>query len=59
MRVRARLSIGVANAARSEVIEIPDDDLEGLDDKSREQRIQEYVDNWSQELIDLGWEEVE
>lgn len=58
MKVRVRLSIGIVNAVRQDTIEIPDEYLDGFDPEHREQVISEYVDIWSNEIIDIGWEEL-
>ncbi len=43
MKIKATLSIGFANADREDIIEIPDDELEGLDEHKREELINTYL----------------
>lgn len=57
MIVRAKLSIGFPGACRFADIEIPDEDLEGLDPQAREMLINDYVRDWGHEYIDWNWEE--
>ncbi|GIO42496.1 DUF7167 family protein [Paenibacillus apis] len=54
------VSTGFVGSRREETIEIPDEDLEGLDEHEREHLIQTVWEEWLWDgNIDGGWVEVE
>lgn len=59
MKVKAYLGIGYANSCQERIIEIPDEELEGLSEDEQGKIISEYVDEWANEYIDIGYEVVE
>lgn len=60
MKVRVSVGIGVVGCRRSEVFEIPEADLEGLDEAARKAAINEDAMTYLFDtMIDWGWEEVE
>lgn len=42
-----------------EIVEIPDEELEGLDEFERNKIINEYYEAWKNEQLEQYWEEVE
>ena len=42
-----------------EIVEIPDDELEGLDEFERYRVICEYYEVWKNEQLEQYWEEIE
>lgn len=53
------LSIGYAGADHRETYEIDDEDFEGLSEAERDKVIEEHWQEWSQNYIDGGWDEIE
>ena len=49
----------IAGSAVEEEYEVPDDDLEGLNENEREQMIAQHYAEWVAENTDGGWEESE
>jgi hypothetical protein len=58
MKVNAYLSIGYPAADHSDIIEVPDDELEGLSEDRRDEVINEYVQDWADNYIQVGWKEI-
>lgn len=58
MKFKVTLSIGLVGGRHDE-IEIPDEDLEGLDNEQREKLINEYWSDWAWNYIDGGATPVE
>lgn len=56
MKVKVYLSIGYANANREEILDIDESGLEGLSEEERDKAIQEDVDQWMWDRVDLNWE---
>lgn len=42
-----------------EIVEIPDEELEGLDEFERNKIIGEYYETWKNEQLEQYWEEIE
>lgn len=52
------LGIGFAGAQHEDECEIDDDELEDLSESQREDLIQEYWQDWANNHIDGGWDEI-
>jgi hypothetical protein len=59
MKIKASLSIGFVGAKHQVIINIDDEDLEGLDQDEKNKVIEEKVNEWAWNHIDLNWEEME
>lgn len=57
--VKLKLIVAVGRCHRTEEVEIPDEDLEGLDEKGREKVFTEYLDEHVSNNVDAWWEVVE
>lgn len=57
MRIKIGLSIGLVGATREEVIEIEEEEFEGIG-MSREEYIDEVAQEWANNYIDVSWREV-
>lgn len=61
MKIEASISMGLVGCHREEVIEIDEEDLEGLDENGRsdvaDERAREWL--WNGSGLDFGWTEVE
>ena len=55
MIVTAYVSIGLVGCKRESRIEIPDDELEGLDETQRESVIEGYIREWKDETVEWWW----
>lgn len=58
MKLRVSFSMGLCGCVREEVIEVPDDELEGLDATAREAELELNAREWMWNFADLSWEEV-
>lgn len=58
MKIKVRLSIGYPTACQEDVLDIPDSDLEGLNETERDDAIMECVQEWANNYIDYGYTEV-
>ena len=58
MKLAVRLSIGYVGADRESVLEIDDSDLEGLTPKERDDYLLEAAKDWSDDYINLYYEEL-
>lgn len=58
MKVRMTLNIGLSGCKREEVIEIQDEELEGLSGEDRQSVIDDYWNQWAWDRIDGGAEEL-
>ncbi|MCM3703824.1 hypothetical protein [Paenibacillus macerans] len=59
-KFRFTVNIGFVGARREEIIEIPDEDLEGATEEERDQLLDEAWREWLWgKNIDGGWEEME
>ena len=58
-RIRLTLGIGFAGAKHEEYIEIPDEELDGLDENETNSLLNDYWADWSSDYIDGGAEIVE
>jgi hypothetical protein len=56
MKVKVILSIGYPSADHRDVIEIPDEELEGLTESEREDVINENVREWADNYIEIDWD---
>ncbi|MEF2965056.1 hypothetical protein V3851_04365 [Paenibacillus sp. M1] len=55
-----KFTLGIGFVSGHETtIEIPDEELEGLSKEERDKVIEEYWNEWANDKIDGGWEEVE
>ena len=60
MKIKATLGIGISNAHRTTIIEIPDEELEDMTEDEKSSYIRDfYVDLWMWECIDCGYEIIE
>lgn len=60
MRIKVKLSIGIANSSQTDEIEIDDDEYNACStDEEREELLKQYWDDWANDYIDGGWEIVE
>lgn len=57
MKIEMGLSIGLVGATREEVIEIDDEEFEGIG-MSREEYIDEIVQDWANNYIEIYWNEI-
>jgi hypothetical protein len=55
MIVKATLSIGFIAADREDEIEIPDEELDGLDANAQEQVINKYLRDWAWNYIEISY----
>jgi len=55
MKVKAYLSIGYSNADQEETIDIDDSEIEGMTEKERDEYINEVVQCWADNYIEVGW----
>lgn len=58
MKVRMTLNIGLSGCKREEVIEIRDEELEGLSEEDRQSVIDDYWNQWAWNFVDGGAEEL-
>jgi hypothetical protein len=57
MKIKATLGIGIVGATRTVIIEIDDEELENMTEDEQREYIDEYVQEWANNDIDIGWEE--
>ncbi|MDT2261385.1 hypothetical protein P7H06_20425 [Paenibacillus larvae] len=55
MKIKYKLSIGYPAACREDVIEIEDEELEGLSEEEAADRIFDIVNESAQDFISLSW----
>ena len=59
----AKFKFGVGthyiNSHVKEIVEIPDEELEGLTESERNEIIDEYYEAWKNEQLEQYWEEIE
>ena len=58
VNIKVYLTIGLVGCDREEVIEIDDEELEGLDEETRRKVFEEYLKDWAYNYIEYGYEEV-
>lgn len=58
MKLKVSFSMGLRGCKREETIEIPDEELEGLDPTAREDELELNAREWMWNFADLSWEEV-
>jgi len=58
LKVRMTLNIGLSGCKREEVIEIQDEELEGLSGEDRQSVIDDYWNQWAWNFVDGGAEEL-
>jgi len=58
MKIKVTLGIGVVGATRTAIIEIEDKELEDMAEDEQKEYIGEYVQEWANNYIEIGWEEV-
>ncbi|ALA12472.1 hypothetical protein ABNB59_14685 [Paenibacillus larvae] len=59
MKIKYKLSIGYPAACREDVIEIEDEELEGLSEEEAADRIFDIVNESAQDFISLSWKKVD
>ena len=59
MKVKYKLSIGYPTACREDVIEIEDEELEGLSEEEAADRIFDIVNESAQDFISLSWKKID
>ncbi|QBX06406.1 hypothetical protein API480_55 [Paenibacillus phage vB_PlaP_API480] len=59
MKVKYKLSIGYPAACREDVIEIEDEELEGLSEEEAADRIFDIVNESAQDFISLSWKKID
>jgi len=59
MIIKAYLHLGYVGCDKSDEIEIPDDELDGLSEEERSKVIDSHFTEWVFENTDCYWEEVE
>lgn len=52
------VSTNVVGSKQEEVVEIPDEELEGLNEEERNKVVEEYYKDWLGNYSDIGWYEV-
>ena len=57
MKIKATLSIGFCQAIRKTEIEINDEELEGMTEDEKNEYIQETVNAWADNYIEINWNE--
>jgi hypothetical protein len=55
MKINVSLGIGFAGAIREDEIEIDDSEIEGMNKEEKEDFIEECVQDWANNYIDIGW----
>lgn len=55
-KLKLTLGIGLSGATREEIIEIPAEELEGLTEDERNEVLDDYWRDWSNNYIDGGVE---
>lgn len=59
MKIKYKLSIGYPAACREDVIEIEDEELEGLSEEEAADRIFDIVNESAQDFISLSWKKID
>ena len=59
MKIKYKLSIGYPAACREDVIEIEDEELEGLSEEAAADKIFDIVNESAQDFISLSWKKVD
>lgn len=59
MKIKAGVSTGYVGSHREKVLEIDDEDLEGLSQDEKDAICQEVAEQWLWNTINFGWSEVE
>lgn len=54
MEIKVFLSIGLVGK-QEDVIEVPDEELEGLSEEARGNVLDEYARDWAHNYIEYGW----
>lgn len=57
-KFKVSVSTNYVGSTVTDVIEIPDEDLEDLEGYERDKVIEEYATDWLWNEIDWGWEEI-
>ncbi len=58
MRINVELSIGYPTAICRDTLEIPDDEIEGMNAGEINQMCDEYTTDWANNYIETWWEVV-
>jgi hypothetical protein len=59
MKIKACLSIGYADARQEEVLEIADEDLDGMTESQKDDYLRVYVQEWADNYIENWYEIIE
>jgi hypothetical protein len=59
MEVRFNVGVGYVNCDKTEVITIPDEDVEGLDERGVERLLDQELEDWIWNYVESWWEIVE
>jgi hypothetical protein len=59
MKIKAELSTGFVGAKHTTIIDFDDEELEDLTKEEKEKHIDEIVQEWANEHIEIYWNEVE
>lgn len=59
MKIKARLGIGFCGADRKTEINIDDEEIEGMTEEEQNEYINDTVQAWADNYIDIGWEREE
>jgi hypothetical protein len=54
-----KVSTGYVGSQREEVVEIEDEEFEGLNEQEIENLVDEYYNEWMQEKINCSWTKIE
>jgi hypothetical protein len=55
MKVKFTVALGLVGCKQSEVVDIPEDDVEGLSEDGLQDYLQEYALDWQTNYVDVYW----
>jgi hypothetical protein len=58
MKLEVHLSIGYPTADCEDTLDIPDEELEGLNEAEKEELFNTYLQEWADNYIETWWKEV-
>lgn len=56
MKIRVGMSMGLEGCHREAVLDIPDNELDGMSDEEIDDLCEEYARAWLDEILDYWWE---
>lgn len=59
MKLNVSVALGLVGCKKKAVLDIPDEEFEGLDEDAREKVFESYAKEWLWDTIDFGWSAVE